>query len=29
MKRLLCIALCLILLGTMGCTSGEKNKTEE
>lgn len=29
MKRLLCTALCLILLGTMGCTSGEKNKTEE
>ena len=29
MKRLLCIALCLILLGTMGCTSGEKFKTEE
>lgn len=29
MKQLLCIALCLILLGTMGCTSGEKNKTEE
>ena len=29
MKRLLCIALCLILLGTMGCTSGEKNKTKE
>lgn len=29
MKRLLCIALCLILLGTMGCTSSEKNKTEE
>lgn len=29
MKRLLCIALCLILLDTMGCTSGEKNKTEE
>lgn len=29
MKRLLCIALCLILLGTMGCTFGEKNKTEE
>lgn len=29
MKRLLFIALCLILLGTMGCTSGEKNKTEE
>ena len=29
MKRLFCIALCLILLGTMGCTSGEKNKTEE
>ena len=29
MKRRLCIALCLILLGTMGCTSGEKNKTEE
>ena len=29
MNRLLCIALCLILLGTMGCTSGEKNKTEE
>lgn len=29
MKRLLCIALCVILLGTMGCTSGEKNKTEE
>lgn len=29
MKRLLCIVLCLILLGTMGCTSGEKNKTEE
>lgn len=29
MKRLLCIALCLILMGTMGCTSGEKNKTEE